>query len=960
MDRFLDLFLSGAVTGAIYSMMASGLVLSYTTSGIFNFAQGAVAFTVAYLYYQLHSSVGLPIVPAFVISVLIFAPLLGILLDRLILRRLAKAPVYARIVGTIGLVVALPNLVEWLTVAVGNDWFHLGLLGNTDTSEGAVAPGVGPSPPHIFKPFHGVDLSSDQLAVFAMAAVAAVGLWFLLRRTRIGLDMRAVVDRESLSGLRGINAARSSRVAWMLSTLLAGLVGVLMSPLFNLNSDIYLLVVLGSLAAVVLAGLRSLPIAFAGGLALGVVQDLVAGYSNDFPKFIANLNGLRSAVPYFLVLVLGLIFGRDRSRQAGTVSEERHPVDHRRGMSPLRRRLPWVIFIVLGLGYSLGWIHVPGLHANGYDQTVIAQSLAIAIILLSFVVVTGLGGMVSLAQATFATAGGFAAGWALNRNWGVNIPLIATHGELNFFWAVMIAVVVGAGLGVLIALPATRLGAVYLAIWSLAAALFFSLVPFAYESIGKGQLGWNIRSPSLRVLGLNWFHRLVVRKGGHFDFSQLPDQIVLLLGVFGLITVIIHALLRSPSGRAMLAVRSSETAATASGIFAVRTKVLIFALSAAIAAVGGAMLSMFELAASNSTAPPEIGLVWLATAVLFGVRRPGGALLGGISIAAGTAIFQGLSHLAPGATFKELVTSIYFVPILSGLGAVQLAKEPDGILAFAGKQNLAKRRAKEQQAKAVQAEGEQKAAAIDGQEKEPLVAARSRPADAQAIFSLEGVVAGYEEVEVVHGVTLDLYAGQIVALLGANGAGKSTLCGVAAGLVSATRGAVLFQGADVTTQPSFERARKGILLVPEARGVFPGLSVEENLAILLPTAESRQRAYDRFPALAERRRLLAGVLSGGEQQMLGLAPALAEPPAVLIADEPSLGLAPLAVEEVMKAIIELRDRGTAVLLVEENATHALKVADTIALMTLGVLDWVGAREETNLEDMRAAYLGISR
>jgi ABC-type branched-subunit amino acid transport system ATPase component/branched-subunit amino acid ABC-type transport system permease component len=959
MNRFLDLFLSGAVTGAIYSVMASGLVLSYTTSGIFNFAQGAVAFTVAYLYYQLHSSAGVPIVPAFVISVVIFAPLLGIVLDRLILRRLGKAPVYARIVGTIGLVVALPNLVEWLVVAVGNSWLGLNLLGNTDTSEGAVAPGVGPSPPHIFKPFQGVDLSSDQLAVFAMAALAAVGLWFLLRRTRVGLDMRAVVDRESLSGLRGINAARSSRVAWMLSTLLAGLVGVLMSPLFNLNSDIFLLVVLGSLAAVVLAGLRSLPIAFVGGLALGVIQDLVAGYSNDFPKFIANLDGLRSAVPYFLVLVLGLIFGRDRTRQASTISEERHPVDHRRGMSAMRRRLPWVIFIVLGVAYSLGWIHVPGLHANGYDQTVIAQSLATAIILLSFVVVTGMGGMVSLAQATFATAGGFAAGWALNRKWGLNIPFIATHGQLNFFWAVIIAVVVGAALGALIALPATRLGAVYLAIWSLAAALFFSLVPFAYESIGKGQLGWNIRSPSLRVPGLNWFHRLVVRKGGHFDFSQLPDQILLLLGVFGLITAIIHALLRSPSGRAMLAVRSSETAASASGIFAVRTKVLIFALSAAIAALGGVMLSMFELAASNSTAPPEIGLVWLATAVLFGVRRPGGALLGGISIAAGTAIFQGLSHLAPGHTFKELVTSIYFVPILSGLGAVQLAKEPDGILAFAGKQNLAKRRSKEQQARAAQAEREQLAVTVDGSQPEPI-AVRSRPADPQAIFSLEAVVAGYEEVEVVHGVTLDLYAGQIVALLGANGAGKSTLCGVAAGLVSPTRGTVLFRGSDITAQAPFERARKGILLVPEARGVFPGLSVEENLAILLPTAEARQGAYERFPVLAERRRLPAGVLSGGEQQMLGLAPALAEPPAVLIADEPSLGLAPLAVEEVMGAIIELRDRGTAVLLVEENATHALRIADTIALMTLGVLDWVGARAETNLEDMKAAYLGISR
>src|SRR5487761_981733 len=111
MQKLLALVLSGAVTGSIYSMMASGLVLTYTTSGIFNFAHGAVAFTVAYLYYQLHSGLGVPIVPALIISVFVFAPLLGLLLDLLILRRLAAAPMYARIVGTIGLLVALPNLV---------------------------------------------------------------------------------------------------------------------------------------------------------------------------------------------------------------------------------------------------------------------------------------------------------------------------------------------------------------------------------------------------------------------------------------------------------------------------------------------------------------------------------------------------------------------------------------------------------------------------------------------------------------------------------------------------------------------------------------------------------------------------------------------------------------------------------------------------------------------------------
>ena len=132
-----------------------------------------------------------------------------------------------------------------------------------------------------------------------------------------------------------------------------------------------------------------------------------------------------------------------------------------------------------------------------------------------------------------------------------------------------------------------------------------------------------------------------------------------------------------------------------------------------------------------------------------------------------------------------------------------------------------------------------------------------------------------------------------------------------------------------------------MLLVPEARGIFPGLTVEENLAVLLRDPALRDRAYERFPILSERRKQVAGLLSGGEQQMLSLAPALADPPKVLIADEPTLGLAPLAAEAVIEAIVELRDRGSAVLLVEEHAQNALKVADTLAFMELGRIVWIG-------------------
>ena len=965
MDKFLNLSVSGLVTGAIYSIMASGLVLTYTTSGIFNFAHGAIAFATAYLYFQLHTGIGLPIVPSLIISAFLFAPLLGLLLDRILLRRLAHGPVYARIVGTIGLLVMLPNFVQWLVVTVGIKVLDIGSLVGTDQiAQGARVPGVGPAPPNAYHPFGHLVLDSDQLAVFIVAALAAVVLWFVIRRTRLGLEMRAVVDREPLAGLRGVNAARTSAAAWVMTMVLAGLGGVLIAPLFSLTDYVYTLVVLGALAVVVLGGLRSIPIAFVGGLGLGVVQNWVAGYSDQFlPNFIADLSGLKPAVPFILTIVLLLAFGRDRSRRAGTVADDIPRPDHRRALSPLRRRLPWVIWTVILVAYSQQWFNVSWFHADAYHQGVIAQGLAMAIIFLSFVVVTGMGGMVSLAQATFVTVAGFAAGWALTRDWGIDLPLVASHGQINFVWAVVIGGLLAAAVGALIALPITRLGGVNLALGTLAFALFCSLVIFPIDSIRHGETGWAIRFPTFSVPGLNKIHDLiVVGDQSKFDTNVVADQVLLFLALFGLVTASIHVFQRSASGRAILAVRSSEVAAEASGIRVNRTKVLMFSLSAGIAGLGGIMLGLYSFQMNNSTAPPLSGLFWLALAVTFGIRRPGGALIAGLAFAGGVAVFHGIGDVLPGGSVNDLLTSTYFVPMLSGIGAIQLAQEPDGILALAGQQKLAKKREKERLARIAAAE----AVMHDGTVPEhevvhavPVRAATALPSGADAAMTFRGIVAGYGDVEVLHGVDFTLESGAVVALLGANGAGKSTLCSVAAGLVLPSIGTVELGGRDITTLPTFQRARDGVLVVPEARGIFPGLTVEENLAVALRDPALREKAYERFPILAERRAQVAGLLSGGEQQMLSLAPALAEPPAVLVADEPTLGLAPLLGDIVMEAILELRNQGAAVLLVEEHAQNALKVADTIAFMELGRIVWSGPRVDADMELLSSAYLGSS-
>jgi ABC-type branched-subunit amino acid transport system ATPase component/ABC-type branched-subunit amino acid transport system permease subunit len=773
--------------------------------------------------------------------------------------------------------------------------------------------------------------------------------------------MRAVVDRDSLASLRGVNPARASATAWVLTVILAGLGGVLIAPLFTLTDYVYTLVVLGSLAVVVLGGLRSIPVAFAGGLVLGVVQNLVAGYSDRIlPGSLSDLTGLKAAVPFVLVIVLLLALGRDRSRRAGSVASEMPRPDHRLGMSALRRRLPWVIGVLALVAYAEQWFPVSWLRADTYGQTWIAQGLAISVIFLSFVVVTGLGGMVSLAQATFVTVGGFTAGWAVNRNWHVNVPGVATHGQLNFLWAIVIAVVVAAAVGALIALPITKLGGVNLALGTLACAFIASLVVFPLDSVSNHNSGWTIRQPVLSIPGLNQLNNLVVPGSQHnIDTSQLSEQILLFLIAFGIVTLAIHALWRSASGRAMLAVRSSEVAAAASGVRVDRTKIMVFALSAGIAGLGGVLLGLFSFQVDNSTAPPLVGLVWLALAVAFGIRRPGGALLAGLVYTGGTAMLHGLAHVIPGGAVNDLVTSVYFVPILSGLLAIQLAQEPDGLLALTSGRVRERRQRREHRAAILAAEARIHDGVVPEHERvhARVSVVADRPDIERATFVLRGIVAGYGDNDVLHGIDLTLRSGEVLALLGANGAGKSTVCAVASGALVPTSGSVWLHGSDVTSLPTFRRARAGVLLVPEARGIFPGLTVEENLAVALPDAEHRRKAYEHFPVLADRRKQIAGLLSGGEQQMLSLAPALADPPAVLIADEPSLGLAPMIAARLMEAILELRDSGSAVLLVEEHAHHALLVADRLALMGLGSVVWEGSRADADEEVLAAAYLG---
>jgi ABC-type branched-subunit amino acid transport system ATPase component/branched-subunit amino acid ABC-type transport system permease component len=920
LSTFLSLIIAGAVSGAIYSLLAAGLTLSYSASGVFNFAQGATAFVVALLYFELNTGLHWPVWAAAIFSIFVFAPLFGLFLDFLVFRPLMSANETARILAPVGLLVALPALALWL-VERAISFMHW----NIPSPDNIFLPsGIGPSPAHYYRIAAGVSLNSNQVIVLIVAGIVSVALWLALRHTSVGLRIRATVNSRELAALRGVSPARSSAIAWTAGICLAGLAGVIGAPVLNSLSPVtFTLIMFASTTAAVAGRLRSIPIAFAGGLILGVLQNLVAGYAG----FARGIAGFSASVPVLLLLLVLVVLGRDRIRVAGSVNTDVASPDYFADIPPWRRFLPWTIAIAFLVVYLL-WI------GNPYWIGVVTEGLAFGLVFLSFVVVTGLGGMVSLSQAAFVTLAGLTAGVLIHDGWP--------------FWpALLVGVAVTTAAGVLVALPALRVGGLFLALATLALALFGDDVLFAWQKLGGPQLsGWKIPRPSIGPLHL----------ASNRAFAMF------LLVLIGLITLLVHSLRQSASGRAIVTVRSSEAAAATMGISSPRVKLTIFALSAAIAGFSGVLLASYSGGASGSAFTSSVGLVWLASVVLFGVRRPAGAVVAGLVSTIMPAIFTSGIHwpLLPSFLDWNGTQTAWLTQILFGAGAIQMARYPDGAIALVSAQNLARRQRRRQRRSAVargpevavlEMQGVPHVSVLEGAREDAVLT------DTVGAVSLVNVHAGYDGVAVLHAVNLVVPPGSVTTLLGANGAGKSTLCKVISGQVMPTSGSVFLGTEDITALPPFKRARRNLLLAPESRGVFTGLTVEENLSLVLPNAADRALVYDRFRILDERRSFPAANLSGGEQQMLTLAPLLVHPPEVLVADEPTLGLAPFVIADLLQVLREIAERGTSILLVEERARDVLTISDRVAILSMGQIAWSGEGRDVEPDVLTDAYLG---
>jgi ABC-type branched-subunit amino acid transport system permease subunit len=452
-----------------------------------------------------------------------------------------------------------------------------------------------------------------------------------------------------MTELAGINADRVSTFSWMLSSLFAGLAGVLLSPLFAQVSAVnFTILLIAAIAAAAFGRLTSIPMALLGGLLLGIAQGILTGY---LPLDSILAQGLRPSLP-FVVLFLLLLFWPGL-RQQPEITDPLSGVDPPPPSLAAAQRMRVLTYLTYGLGtiVILVGVFLAMFVVNDFWLLISTKAVIFSLIFLSITVITGMAGQISLCQATFAAVGSFATAQFADRL-GVS-PLLT----------MVLAAALAAAVGGLLAVPALRLGGIYLALATLAFAFMFDSVIVPQKWASGGQPPILVPSPEI----------------GPFDLGNNKTLFVFALLLLGLVGVIVIFVRKGTTGRYLDALRGSEVAAASIGINRSHAQVVAFALSAGIAGLGGGLLAIQETSA-NYTAnfTPIFGLVWIVLVVTIGSRTVEGAIQAGLAIAFVPEILKALG-VSPAYQF-----------ILFGLGAITYAKHPEGIVEFQKRRSLEK------------------------------------------------------------------------------------------------------------------------------------------------------------------------------------------------------------------------------------------------------------------------------
>lgn len=634
MSSYILFLLLGLGAGAVYALLALGLVLKYRSTGVVDFGHGAVAMFIAYVYLGLRSTGSLELpwpvlphsvslggsaigVPAAILISLAYAVVLGLALYIPIYRPLRHAPPLIRVCASIGTMLYLQ------AVAVLN-------FGTIPASTAPILPA---SPITIA----GINVPADRLWLAGIAIALAAALGLVYRYTYFGLATRAAAENETGAQLIGFSAARIGAGNWVIATLLAGGAGILIAPISTVDPTSYTLFIVPALGAALLARFRSFAIAAAVGLALGMLQSetlKVLSVATWLPR-----QGLPEALPFVLIVVAMTLLTRGVGAR-GELAEQHNP-------SLGSPRNPYLTALACFVVGSLALVLL-----DGAMRTALISSFVTTCLALSVVVLTGYVGQVSLAQLSFAGVSAF-----------ILTHITGTLG-IGFPFSLLLASLAAVPLGLLIGLPALRLRGVNLAVVTLAAA--FALDSLLFERVGftGGQGGRRVDAPTL----LGW--NLGISEGHSYPrviFGVLVLLIVCLVGV------LVARLRRAPAGRMLIAVRSNQRAAAAAGIDVARAKLFAFALSAWIAGVGGCLYAYQAMNVSPPTFNTFNSLSLLAIVYIGSVGRISGAVVAGIM----------LSSTGLMVTFLNIHLDIgEYQPVVAGILLTLTAiKQPDGIAA---------------------------------------------------------------------------------------------------------------------------------------------------------------------------------------------------------------------------------------------------------------------------------------
>ncbi len=631
MEQFLGFALPGVPYGCTYALVAVCLVLTYQATGVFNFAFGAQAYASAFVFAYLTQYRGWTGSGAFVVSVVIMGPLLGWLFDRLLFRHIAPANVTAKLVCSLALLVGIPSI---LPVIFGPQ--------NLDATA-TVLPFFNPNVVYfriLGNPINGAYLSSVSVTL-----VVLILLTLLLRSTGIGLQMRAAVESRRLAQLDGVNSTRVEAVAWILSGFMASLAGVLFAPVFGpFTSEDYVTLTVTAIAAAAWALLRSIPVAAAVGVAIGVLTTVLQGYIAPGSFF---YGAIIPSLPFlFLVGALLLLPGMrelDDSRDPLATVDPPPPPTAAAAWSPVMDRIIrvswWTLFGLFCLS-MLTWMPVTW-------SRVFNNGLTLSVVLLSVTLITGMAGQLSLCQATLAGVGAFTA------------AQLANHLGLNLFVGAVFGALLAAAVAVVLALLSLRLRGLGLALMTLAAALLFDATFFNEVSFTGGPQGVSLHS---QWLGTTAF----------FAFNGRA-MFVLSLSVLVVTVTVVLLVRRGTVGRNLAAMRGSETATAGLGVNPSWQRVVVFALSGAIAGVGGLLHSIEQQVVSPADWNADFSLVLVVLVVTTGVTTVEGAIQAGIGF---FVVEQLLSQLPSRLGGPSLTVALF------AFGALTYASHPEGVVEF--------------------------------------------------------------------------------------------------------------------------------------------------------------------------------------------------------------------------------------------------------------------------------------